>query len=37
MGKKGKLCSVDTDSFIISLQTDYIYKDIADFIARIMN
>ena len=25
------------DSFIISLQTDSIYKDIADFIARIMN
>ena len=27
--KKAKLCHVDTDSWIVLIQTDYIYKDIA--------
>ena len=28
-GKKAKLCSKDTDSFIVYIKTDDIYKDIA--------
>ena len=35
--RKTVLYCENCDSFIISLQTDYIYKDIADFIAQIMN
>ena len=27
--KKAKLCYMDTDSWIVLIQTDYIYKDIA--------
>ena len=26
--KKAKLCHMDTDSWIVLIQTDYIYKDI---------
>ena len=26
-GKKAKLCVIDTDSFIVYIRTDYIYKD----------
>ena len=29
-GEKGKLCYMDTDTFIVYIKTDYIYKDIAD-------
>ena len=29
-GKKAKLCYMDTDSFIAYIQTDHIYKDIAE-------
>ena len=29
-GKKAKLCYVDTDSFIVYIKTDGIYKDIAE-------
>ena len=28
-GKKAKLCYMDTDSFIVYIKTDYIYKYIA--------
>ena len=28
-GEKGKLSYMDTDSFIVYIKTDYIYKDIA--------
>ena len=28
-GENAKLCSMDTDSFIVHVKTDYIYKDIA--------
>ena len=29
-GEKAKLCYVDTDSFIVYIKTDDIYKDIAE-------
>ena len=29
-GKKIKLCYIDTDSFVVYLKTDHIYKDIAE-------
>ena len=29
-GKKAKLCYIDTDSFIVYIKTDDIYKDIAE-------
>ena len=29
-GKKAKLCHMDTDSFIVHIKTDNIYKDIAE-------
>ena len=29
-GEKAKLCYTDTDSFIVYIKTDYIYKDIAE-------
>ena len=29
-GKKAKLCYMDTDSFIVYIKTDDIYKDVAD-------
>ena len=29
-GEKEKLCYMDTDSFIVYIKTDYIYKDIAE-------
>ena len=29
-GEKPKLCYMDTDSFIVYIKTDYIYKDIAE-------
>ena len=29
-GKKAKLCCMDTDSFIVYIKKDYIYKDIAE-------
>ena len=29
-GKKAKLCYMDTDSFIVYIKTDDIYKDIAE-------
>ena len=29
-GKKSKLCFMDTDSFIVRVKTDDIYKDIAE-------
>ena len=29
-GEKAKLCSMDTDCFIVQLKTDDIYKDIAE-------
>ena len=29
-GEKAKLCYMDTDSFIVYIKTDYIYKDIAE-------
>ena len=29
-GEKAKLCYMDTDSFILYIKTDYIYKDIAE-------
>ena len=29
-GKKIKLCYIDTDSFVVHLKTDHIYKDIAE-------
>ena len=29
-GKKAKLCYMDTDSFIVYIKTDYVYKDIAE-------
>ena len=29
-GKKAKLCYMDTDSFILYIKTDDIYKDIAE-------
>ena len=32
--EKSKSCSVDTDSFIVYIKTDYIYKDIAEDIER---
>ena len=28
-GENVKLCYIDTDSFIVHVKTDYIYKDIA--------
>ena len=28
--KKAKLCYMDTDSLIVSIKTDYIYKDTAE-------
>ena len=30
MGKNAKLCYMDTDSLIVHVETDGIYKDIAD-------
>ena len=41
-GEKSKLCYIDTDSFIVYIKTDDIYKGIAedvklDFILQIMN
>ena len=29
-GEKAKFCYMDTDSFIVSIKTDHIYKDIAE-------
>ena len=29
-GEKVKLCYINTDSFIVYIKTDYIYKDIAE-------
>ena len=29
-GEKAKLCYMDTDSFIVYINTDYIYRDIAE-------
>ena len=29
-GEKAKLCFMDTDSFIVYIKTDHIYKDIAE-------
>ena len=29
-GKNAKLCYIDTDSFIVYVETDHIYKDIAE-------
>ena len=29
-GEKSKLCYMDTDSFIVYIKTDFIYKDIAE-------
>ena len=39
-GEKAKLCYMDTDSFILYIKTDDVYKDIAegvDLILQIMN
>ena len=33
-GEKVKLCYMDTDSFIVHIKTDYIYKDIAEDVER---
>ena len=30
--KKGKLSYIDTDSFIVYIKADYIYKDIAEYV-----
>ena len=29
-GKKAKLCNMDTDSYLVYIKTDDIYKDIAE-------
>ena len=31
-GKFGKLCYMDTDSFIVHVKTEDIYKDIAEYV-----
>ena len=33
-GENGKLCFMDTDSFIVHVKTDDIYKDIAEDLLR---
>ena len=35
--KNAKVCYMDTDSFIVNLKTDYIYKDIAEDIETIFD
>ena len=29
-GEKAKLCYIDTDSFIVYIKTDYVYRDITE-------
>ena len=36
-GEKAKLCYMDTDSFIVYIKTDYIYKDIVEDVETIFN
>ena len=36
-GEKGKLCHVDTDSFIVYIKTDHIYEDIEEDVERKFN
>ena len=36
-GEKGKLCHVDTDSFIVYIKTDQIYEDIEEDVERKFN
>ena len=31
-GKNAKLCYIDTDSFIVHVKTDDIYKDMAEYV-----
>ena len=33
-GDRAKLCYMDTDSFVIYIETEYFYKDIADDVER---
>ena len=37
LGEKVKLCYMDTNNFILNMETDYIYKDIKEDIETRLN